>query len=132
MKPQTQAFLAAADEALSDANTILKVNIPRQAARLAYYAQFHAAQALIFERFEKIAKTHKGVDREFHKLAKSEPTFAVGFAAQLSKAYNYKEHADYSTDFSQPITPALASTAVGTAERFVAAIRLAIAKPPTP
>jgi uncharacterized protein (UPF0332 family) len=73
MKPQTQAFLAAADEALSDGNTILKVNVPRQAARLAYYAQFHAAQALIFERTDKVAKTHKGVDREFHKIAKDEP-----------------------------------------------------------
>jgi uncharacterized protein (UPF0332 family) len=132
MKPQTQAFLAAADEALSDANTILKVKIPRQAARLAYYAQFHTAQALIFERLERIAKTHKGVDREFHKIAKSEPTFATGFAALLTKAYNYKEHADYSTDFSQSISPALAGTAVATAERFVAAIRVAITQPPAP
>ena len=29
MKPQTEAFLVAADEALSDGNTILKVNVPR-------------------------------------------------------------------------------------------------------
>ncbi len=129
MMPQTQSFLAAADEALSDANVILKVNVPRQAARLAYYAQFHAAQALIFERTQKIAKTHKGVDREFHKIAKGEPTFAAGFAAQLTKAYNYKEHTDYITDGSQPLSPALAAAAVATAERFVAGVRLAIQSP---
>lgn len=123
MKPQTQAFLAAADEALSDGNTILKVNVPRQAARLAYYAQFHAAQALIFERTDKVAKTHKGVDREFHKLAKAEPALPAGFAVQLTKAYNYKEHADYSTDFPQSITQTLAAAAITTAERFVAGVR---------
>ena len=39
MKPQTEAFLAAADEALSDGNTILKVNVPRQAARLANFGE---------------------------------------------------------------------------------------------
>ena len=123
MKPETSAALAAADMALSDARGNLSINIPRQAARLACYAQFHAAQALIFERTGKVSKTHKGVDKVFHKLAQAEPTFPAGFAAQLTKAYNYKETADYSTDFSAPITQTLASDAISTAERFVASIR---------
>ena len=50
----------------------LSINIHRQAARLAYYAQFHAAQALIFERTGKISKTHKGVGSQFHTFAQSE------------------------------------------------------------
>jgi uncharacterized protein (UPF0332 family) len=58
MKPQAAAYLASAEEALADAKQSLAINIPRQAARLAYYAQFHAAQALIFERTDKVAKTH--------------------------------------------------------------------------
>ena len=61
MKPQTHAFLVAADRALVQARGNLAINFPDQAARLAYYAQFHSAQALIFERTDKVAKTHKGV-----------------------------------------------------------------------
>ena len=53
MKPQTSAYLDS-DEAIRDAKQILAINIPRQSARLAYYAQFHAAQALIFERTDKV------------------------------------------------------------------------------
>ena len=78
MKPETSAALSAADMALSDARGNLSINIPRQAARLACYAQFHAAQALIFERTGKVSKTHKGVDKVFHKLAQAEPSFQPG------------------------------------------------------
>ena len=60
MKPQTAAFLGAADRALAHAIANLGINIPDQAARLAYHAQFHAAQALIFERTDKISRQHKG------------------------------------------------------------------------
>jgi len=69
VKPETAAYLASAAEALKDAKAILAIHIPRQAAHLAYYAQFHAAQALIFERTDRIAKTHRGVKNRFHKLA---------------------------------------------------------------
>ena len=47
MKLPTVAFLAAANEALGNSQRVLAIDIPRQAGRLAYYAQFHAAQALI-------------------------------------------------------------------------------------
>jgi len=123
MKPQAASFLAAADRAISNARANLAINIPDQAARLAYYAQFHAAQALIFERTGKIGRSHKGVNKEFHRLAKAEATFPPGLAPQLSKAYRYKEIADYDTGAATPITPARAHDAIATAENFVAAIR---------
>ena len=126
MKPETARFLAAADVALSDARTIQTVNVPRQAARLAYYAQFYAAQALIFERTDKISKTHKGVNRQFHMLAKTEPAFPPGFAAQLTKAYTYKEVADYDIGNFDPPTSTQARDAIATAERFVTAVRQAL------
>ena len=85
--PETSGYIAAADKALSDARGNQSINLPHQAARLAYYAQFHAAQALIFERTGKIAKTHKGVNREFHGLAKSESTLPLSLAAELNRAY---------------------------------------------
>ena len=87
MKPETSVFLEAADQALSDARGIFAVNIWRQAARLAYQAQFQAAQALIFERPDKVVKTHKGVRTEFHRLIKIDPLFPPGFASQLTTAY---------------------------------------------
>ncbi len=130
MTPQTASFLAAADEALSDARGNLSIKISRQAARLAYYAQFHAAQALIFERTSKIAKTHKGVDTQFHKLAKAEPALPPELAGQLSAAYYYKEVADYDTGTAPPITPAQARDAIATAERFVATIRRVLSSAP--
>ena len=131
MKPQTASFLTAADKALSDARTIQTVDIPHQAARLAYYAQFHAAQALIFERENKIAKSHKGVSKEFHRLAKAETTFPPGMATQLTEAYAYKEHADYDTDFTEPITQTVAGRAIDTAALFVAIVRQALTPPQT-
>jgi uncharacterized protein (UPF0332 family) len=36
-------------------------------------AAFHAARALIFERGQRIRKSHQGVQSEFHRLAKGIP-----------------------------------------------------------
>ncbi len=130
MKPQSASFLEAADRDLGDARTILAANVPHQGARLAYYAQFHAAKALIFERTGKISRTHSGVDREFHKLSRTEATLAAGRAAELSAAYRYTQSVDYEPTGPMPITPTIASQAIATAERFVADIRQALAEAP--
>ena len=132
MKPQTSAYLDSADEAIRDAKQILAINIPRQAARLAYYAQFHAAQALIFERTGKLAKTHKGVDKEFHRLALAEPTFTLGLAATLSAAYHFKEFADYETGPAGAVSIEDAAHAIAAAAQFVTSVRRAITPPPGP
>jgi uncharacterized protein (UPF0332 family) len=46
--------------------------LPHVAAREAYLAVFHAAEAYIFEQTGKVAKTHRGVRSEFARLAKAE------------------------------------------------------------
>ena len=66
MKERTGLHLANADRDIGEAHTIMAAGIARQAARLSYLAQFHAAQALIFERTGKTSKTHKGVRTQFH------------------------------------------------------------------
>jgi uncharacterized protein (UPF0332 family) len=81
---------------------------------------------LIFERTGKIAKTHKGVDRQFHKLARSEQALPPGLAAELSAAYRFKEIADYDVGSAAPITAVQARESVATAENFVDAIRAAM------
>jgi uncharacterized protein (UPF0332 family) len=50
---------------LTRARAIFAAAIPEDAARDAYLAAFHAAQALIAERTGKSAKTHRGVHIAF-------------------------------------------------------------------
>jgi uncharacterized protein (UPF0332 family) len=132
MTPEALDFLVAAEGSLADATSVLAINIPVQAARLAYYAQFHAAQALIFERTGKISKTHKGTATQFHKIARDEPDIPTELAGQLTGAYYYKDRADYHVGTSPPITPAQVQAAIATAQNFVAVVRQALASPPSP
>lgn len=71
MKAETAAYLAKARECLADAGRVAA--LPRLAAREAYYAAFHAAEAYIFEHTGKVACTHRGVRSEFTRLTRSEP-----------------------------------------------------------
>jgi len=130
MTPEAACYMDTAERALLDARAVLAANVPSQAARLAYQSQFHAAQALIFERTGKISKTHKGVDRQFHNLARGETYFPVGLAAELTRAYSFKENADYGTDPAALATPDEARGAIAVAEKFLAVIRQALTTPP--
>jgi uncharacterized protein (UPF0332 family) len=47
--PEAQAYLDKAREDLDDARKIMAINLAKAAARSAYYAAFHAAEALIVE-----------------------------------------------------------------------------------
>lgn len=68
MKPETAELFAKAKECLNDANRFRGIS-SRIAGREAYLAAFHAAQALIYERTSRIAKTHRGVRIQFSRLA---------------------------------------------------------------
>ncbi len=127
MKPETAAYLEKADQALDKARRVLGIGIADEAGRHAYYAQFHAAQAMIFERTSKIAKSHKGVSHQFHRLTKTEPRLTPQLAASLSASYHFKEVADYETGPVAMIAVADASEAIAAAEAFVSSVRTAIA-----
>jgi uncharacterized protein (UPF0332 family) len=130
MKPQTAAYLEKSDQALDKARRVLAIDIPDEAGRHAYYAQFHAAQALIFERTDKISKSHKGVSSQFHRLAKAEPAVGSRLASDLSATYHFKEAADYETGTSALISADDARSAIATAEHFVAVIRRVLTPQP--
>jgi uncharacterized protein (UPF0332 family) len=66
-----------------------------EAARTAYLAGFHAAQALIFERTGKIAKTHRGVRSSFARLIGDDPRLDRTLTEFLGRAYRRKEVVDY-------------------------------------
>lgn len=131
MKPTTVALLAAASRDLSDANANLRIAIPHQAARIAYYAMFHAAQALIVERLAKPAKRHAGLRKQFHALAASDPRLGRQLAASLTRAYQFKEAADYETATESVLTNEEAADAIAVAENFVVCVRQVLATPPT-
>ena len=129
MKPETAAYLDKACQSLDKARRVLAIDIPDEAGRHAYFAQFHAAQALIFERTDKIAKSHKGVSSQFHKLAKAEAAIGPRLASDLSATYHFKEAADYETGTAAMITPADARDAISMAESFVAVIARVLTPP---
>ena len=127
MTPEAKNYLDKAREHLEEARKIAGIGLARAAARSAYYAAFHAAQAFIVERTGKIAKTHSGVRSEFARLAKDTPGIGKGFAAFLAQAYLYKEIGDYGVGHGVNVTMAEADDAIATAERFIGCVTTVLA-----
>lgn len=123
MKRVTADYLASAERSLAKARIVLGVDLPDEAGRLAYYAMFHAAQAIIFERTDRIAKTHKGVNRQFHRLARIEAGLDPLLAPDLSNACRLKQSADYETGDTVGVTREEATDALTAAERFTSQVR---------
>ena len=120
MKAETADYLAKARTTLADAQQIVTLPLPHVAAREAYYAAFHAAEAYIFEHTGKVASTHRGVRSEFARLARREPRIDRELTRFLATAYQLKATADYGIGpAAAPITGDQAAAAVTTASRFI-------------
>ncbi len=123
MKAETADYLAKARATLADAQQIAAAPLPHVAAREAYLAVFHAAEAYIFEQTGKVAKTHRGVRSEFARLARAEPRIGRDLVTFLGAAYQFKTRADYAIgSTATPLTPAEATAAIATTARFIDAI----------
>jgi uncharacterized protein (UPF0332 family) len=72
MKAEAVKSIEQAAIVLKRADVMLKAGLNEDAARAAYLACFHVAQAYIFERTERTLKTHHGVQREFYRLTKED------------------------------------------------------------
>ena len=90
MKAETADYLAKARATLADAEKIAALPLPHIAAREAYLAVFHAAEAYIFEQTGKVAKTHRSVRGEFARLARAEPRIGRDLVTFLGTAYQFK------------------------------------------
>ena len=105
MKSVTQAHMTKAEQSLLkaaaglDAASTLPV-MAENAARDAYFAAFHAAKALIFERTEKGHKTHGGVHSEFTRISRDELGLEPDVRSFMVQAYAFKSTADYETGTS--------------------------------
>jgi len=119
VKPETANYLDKAREDLKDGQAILAIGLAKVAARSAYYAGFHAAEAILSEYTGKIAKTHSGLRTELALLGKTELAIDKTFPSFLAKAYKYKEVSDYSIGPDAVITMDEARDAIENAARFV-------------
>jgi uncharacterized protein (UPF0332 family) len=120
LKPETADCLTKARECLDGAKQIAQLPLPQVAAREAYLAAFHAAEAYIFEQTSRTVKTHRGLRTTFSRLARNEPRIAPEYLSFLARAYELKSIADYSVGpTARPITDDDAARAIETAERFI-------------
>lgn len=76
---------------------------------------YHAAEALVFERTGKIAKTHRGVRAEFLRLTRTERLIERPLLEFLARAYELKAMADYGTGAEAVIPVETAKAAFETA-----------------
>jgi uncharacterized protein (UPF0332 family) len=127
VKFQSDAFLEKAHDLLRRAPAPPAQGFADEAGRAAYLAGFHAAQALIFERDDRILKTHRGVQGELARLVKADPRFDSDLRTFLGRAYNLKAVADYETGPGSKVTAAQASEAIAGALRFVATVESFVA-----
>jgi uncharacterized protein (UPF0332 family) len=96
VKKQSSAFFEKSRSSLAKAQDLLDVlHWPEDAGRAAYLAGLHAAQALIFEHTDRIAKSHRGVQRKLARLTKDDPRFDLELRAFLGRTYDLKAIADY-------------------------------------
>jgi uncharacterized protein (UPF0332 family) len=124
MTPEAADYLGKARQCLDDARQIAAATpLHHIVAREAYLAAYHAAEAYLFERTGRAAKTHRGLRSEFSRLARSEPSIGREFLTFLAEGYEYKSIADYSIgSASPPITAEDGRSAIVTAARLIALI----------
>ncbi len=131
MTPEAARYLDKARQCLADAS-LYRTLVPRIAAREAYLAAFHAAEALVSDRTGKSAKTHRGLRAQFAHIARDEPRIGQPLTEFLAQAYELKSISDYGTGPEAIITAVTANAAVDTAERFVACVADFLGDPTPP
>jgi uncharacterized protein (UPF0332 family) len=117
--PEAKDYLDKARDDLDDARKIVAIHLAKVAARSAYYAAFHAAEALIIERTGKVAKTHFGVRSELARLLKDTPGGEKAMLTFLAQGYKYKEIGDYGVGRGAVVTDEEANDAIDNAARFL-------------
>ena len=128
MTPEVEATLAKAAEDLGDARKIMTIPLPKAAARSAYYAAFHATEALLLARIGRIAKTHTGLRTALAKLLHGTSGEDRALLTFLARAYKYKELSDYGIGRSAGITEDEANALIEEAARFLERMATLIAE----
>jgi uncharacterized protein (UPF0332 family) len=119
VKPESMKFIEQANIVIGRADIMLKAGVNEDAARSAYMASFHVAQADIFERTSKVSKSHNGVQTEFFRLTKDDSRVDRDLRKFLAQAYEFKSIADYFAGADTVVPPAQAADAIAQARRFI-------------
>jgi uncharacterized protein (UPF0332 family) len=90
------------------------------------FAVFHAAEAFIFEKTGRVAKTHRGVRIEFARLTKDNPRIDRALPEFLAQAYLYKEIGNYSVSPDEIVTMQDAELAISAAANFLDCIEVVL------
>ena len=122
MRSEARRYLDKARQSLARARAILAIDLGEEAGRAAYLGAFHAAQALIFERTNRAAKTHRGVHGQFLRLVVDEPRIDPALRRFLAQGYKLKAIADYETGPDAVVPLEEAAAAIETADRFIRTI----------
>jgi len=117
--PEAGRYLAKSRQCLAHSDAILAIALGDEAGRAAYLAVFHAAQALIYERTGREAKTHRGVHVQFARLTKDDAHFDTALRRFLAQAYDLKTLADYATGPEAAVPLDRAAATLASARRFV-------------
>lgn len=107
---------------LEAAKQIMAIGLSPSAAREAYAAAYHAAQAYIFFKSGKVAKTHSGVRSEFARLSREDAAIPRELTTFLAHGYELKSTADYGVDSDADVSSEEAESAIASADQFVHAI----------
>ena len=130
MKPESEVFLVKGRNCLAEARIMAAIPLSEAAGRAAYLACFHAEQALLFEREERVVKTHNGVHTEWQRLTREDEEVDKDLRGLLSRSFQLKVTADYGLDPLDRVTADQASTAITAAARFIALIEAKLAASP--
>lgn len=119
MKPEAHQFLDYARDMLERGRRMLAAGLSDDAGRAAYLACFHTAQAYIFERKNRVVKTHRGVQSTFFLLTSNDPRVDPVLRGYLSRGFELKSIADYGVDPAERTSGEEAAQAIATAAQFV-------------
>ncbi len=119
MRLEAGSYLDKARHSLAHAHAILEIGLGDDAGRAAYLAALHAAQALIFERTGRVAKSHRGAHGQFLELTANESRVDAELRRFLSEGYKLKTTADYEVGPEAVVPLEEAARAIVITERFV-------------
>ncbi len=84
MSEPWRAYVEKARQSLVEARAVADIRLFEAAGRAAYLAAYHAAQAFILARTDKVAKTHSGVRSQFPRVAKDDPRIEPGQSGEVN------------------------------------------------
>jgi len=122
LNQESASFLEMAHGHLADARAVAGLPLSHLAAREAYLAGYHAAEALVYARTGRVAKTHRGLRTRFADIVRTEPRVDQEFVRFLARAYELKSIADYGGAPGVQITAEEEAAAIDLADRLIACV----------